>query len=218
MAQLELCRGHSGSLQVWIYVAGRWVHVSTCHGQGMYLFTCCNSSNPVTERTSLPLVLALRKVSQVSTTKTRNLNGMKWKPRVAYHEYQAACHTPTERVMSVSMSPVQSNTFGRPVRTCAPRVSVSLYKRLSYVNQHCQVSVTSCNSRKLWQMSMELDIKISIPWFNKNLLRLSIYNSPTNALFCNKTLIQMSHTKTLKITPTCFDYQLIIVREIFYPG
>jgi hypothetical protein len=30
-------------------------------------------------------------------------------------------------------------------------------------------------------------------------------NGPTNALFCNKTLIQMSQTKTLKITPTCFD-------------
>jgi hypothetical protein len=26
----------------------------------------------------------------------------------------------------------------------------------------------------------------------------SIYNGPTNALVCNKTLIQMSHTKTLK--------------------
>jgi hypothetical protein len=32
-------------------------------------------------------------------------------------------------------------------------------------------------------------------------------NGPTNALVCNKTLIQMSHIKTLKITPTCFDHQ-----------
>jgi hypothetical protein len=31
-------------------------------------------------------------------------------------------------------------------------------------------------------------------------------NGPTNALVCNKTLIQMSHTKTLKIIPTCFDH------------
>jgi hypothetical protein len=45
-----------------------------------------------------------------------------------------------------------------------------------------------------------------------------IYNSPTNALVCNKTLIQMSHTKTLKITPTCFDHQMIIIRELFDPG
>jgi hypothetical protein len=40
----------------------------------------------------------------------------------------------------------------------------------------------------------------------------NIYNGPTNALVCNKTLIQMSHIKTLKITPTCFDHQLIIIR------
>jgi hypothetical protein len=37
---------------------------------------------------------------------------------------------------------------------------------------------------------------------------------PTNALVCNKTFIQMSHIKTLKITPTCFDHQLIIIREL----
>jgi hypothetical protein len=47
---------------------------------------------------------------------------------------------------------------------------------------------------------------------------LSIYNGPTNALVCNKTLIQMSHTKTLKITATCFDNQMIIIRELFDPG
>jgi hypothetical protein len=44
------------------------------------------------------------------------------------------------------------------------------------------------------------------------------YNGPTNALVCNKTLIQISHTKTLKITPTCFDHQMIIIRELFDPG
>jgi hypothetical protein len=43
-------------------------------------------------------------------------------------------------------------------------------------------------------------------------------NGPTNALVCNKTLIQMSHIKTLKITPTCFDHQMIIIRELFDPG
>jgi hypothetical protein len=46
----------------------------------------------------------------------------------------------------------------------------------------------------------------------------TIYNGPTNALVCNKTLIQMSHTKTLKITPTFFDHQMIIIRELFDPG
>jgi hypothetical protein len=38
--------------------------------------------------------------------------------------------------------------------------------------------------------------------------REAMYNGPTNALVCNKTLIQMSHIKTLKITPTCFDHQM----------
>jgi hypothetical protein len=46
----------------------------------------------------------------------------------------------------------------------------------------------------------------------------AIYNGPTNALVCNKTLIQVSHTKTLKITLTCFDHQLIIIRELFDSG
>jgi hypothetical protein len=50
------------------------------------------------------------------------------------------------------------------------------------------------------------------------ILSLSIYNGPTNAVVCNKTLIQMSHTKTLKITPTCFDHQMIIIRELFDTG
>jgi hypothetical protein len=43
-------------------------------------------------------------------------------------------------------------------------------------------------------------------------------NGPTSALVFNKTLIQMSHIKTLKITPTCFDHQLIIIRELYDPG
>jgi hypothetical protein len=37
----------------------------------------------------------------------------------------------------------------------------------------------------------------------------SMCNVLTNVFVFNKTLIQMSHTKTLKITPTCFDHQLI---------
>jgi hypothetical protein len=39
-------------------------------------------------------------------------------------------------------------------------------------------------------------------------------NGPTNALIYNKTLIQISHIKILKTTPTCFDHQLIIIREL----
>jgi hypothetical protein len=54
------------------------------------------------------------------------------------------------------------------------------------------------------------------PW--KYGLYYYIYNGPTNALVCIKTLIQISHTKTFKITPTCFDHQMIIIRELFDPG
>jgi hypothetical protein len=48
--------------------------------------------------------------------------------------------------------------------------------------------------------------------------QFTMCNGSTNALVCNKTLIQMSHIKTLKITPTCFDHQLIIIRELFDPS
>jgi hypothetical protein len=63
--------------------------------------------------------------------------------------------------------------------------------------------------------------------FLDNLLQVSlihrafqytIYNGPTNTLAYNQTLIQMSQTQTFKITPTCFDHQTIIIRELFDPG
>jgi hypothetical protein len=53
---------------------------------------------------------------------------------------------------------------------------------------------------------------------NEETSLISICNVPTNALVCNKTLIQMSCIKTLKITPTCFDHQMIIIMELFDPG
>jgi predicted O-linked N-acetylglucosamine transferase (SPINDLY family) len=40
----------------------------------------------------------------------------------------------------------------------------------------------------------------------------------TNALVCIKTLVHMSPTKTFKITPTSFDHQLIIIRELSDSG
>jgi hypothetical protein len=45
-----------------------------------------------------------------------------------------------------------------------------------------------------------------------------LYKCPTNALVCIKTQIQMSHNKTFKITPTYFDHQMIIIRELSDPG
>jgi hypothetical protein len=47
---------------------------------------------------------------------------------------------------------------------------------------------------------------------------LYVCNGPTNALVCNKTLLQMSHIKTFKITTTCFDHQLITIAELYDPG
>jgi hypothetical protein len=54
--------------------------------------------------------------------------------------------------------------------------------------------------------------------YNKTIIQMShikiLKTTPTNALMYNKTLIQMSGIKVLKITPTCFDRQLIIIREL----
>jgi len=79
------------------------------------------------------------------------------------------CQTPTKRVTSVSRLSVQANTCGRPVRTWRPTypsVCISAFFTSVGIAIHRSVSVTTYNSRKFWQMSMELDIKISIPGFN----------------------------------------------------
>jgi hypothetical protein len=56
-------------------------------------------------------------------------------------------------------------------------------------------------------------------WFSEGKIGIfGMCNGQTNAIVCNKTLIQMSHIKTLKITPTCFDHKLIIIRELFDPS
>jgi hypothetical protein len=71
--------------------------------------------------------------------------------------------------------------------------------------------------RKISSLTIKEEHRSSISLFHRA-FQFTIYNGPTNALFCNKTLIQMSHTKTLKITPTCFDHRMIIIRELFDPG
>jgi hypothetical protein len=40
--------------------------------------------------------------------------------------------------------------------------------------------------------------------------RATIYNGPTNSLVCIKTLIQMSHIKTFKITPSSYCFVMSI--------
>jgi hypothetical protein len=63
---------------------------------------------------------------------------------------------------------------------------------------------------------MKIEFSLISPFHRA--FQFTLYNGPTNALACNKTLIQMSQTKTLKITPTCFDHQMIIIRELLDPG
>jgi hypothetical protein len=67
---------------------------------------------------------------------------------------------------------------------------------------------------EIWLGSLKRVMSISL--FHRA-FQFSMYNGPTNALVCNKTFIQMSHTKTLKITPTCFDHQMVIIRKLFDP-
>jgi hypothetical protein len=50
--------------------------------------------------------------------------------------------------------------------------------------------------------------------YTVNYVHITIYNGPTNAFVCNKALIQMSHTKTLKITPTYRYISLIVHHDI----
>jgi hypothetical protein len=45
-----------------------------------------------------------------------------------------------------------------------------------------------------------------------------MFRSSDDQLVCIKTLIQMSHIKTLKIIPTCLYYQMIIISELSDPG
>jgi hypothetical protein len=70
-------------------------------------------------------------------------------------------------------------------------------------------------------------LQITVQPLSQTLERISLFHrafqftmcfGPTIALVFNKALIQMSHIKTLKITPTCFDHQLIIIRELFDPS
>jgi hypothetical protein len=67
-------------------------------------------------------------------------------------------------------------------------------------------------------LNLNKELKCEIRKLHTKVEIIYEHDSPTNVLVCNKTLIQMSHIKTLKITPTCFDHQMIIIRELFDPG
>jgi hypothetical protein len=75
------------------------------------------------------------------------------------------------------------------------------------------VSFESIAKLKYLETNFTVSLCISISLFQRA-FQFTICNGPTNALVCNKTLIQMTHTKTLKITPTCFDHQLNIIRAL----
>jgi hypothetical protein len=68
----------------------------------------------------------------------------------------------------------------------------------------------------IWNIPVFCEVYKGVSLFHRA-FQFTMCNGQTNALVCNKTLIQMSHIKTLKITPTCFDHQLII-RELFDPS
>jgi hypothetical protein len=74
---------------------------------------------------------------------------------------------------------------------------------------------TTCNRLRTALEKTVMHVGVSL--FHRA-FQFAMYNGPTNVLVCNITLIQMSHTKTLKITATCFDHQMIIIRELFDPG
>jgi hypothetical protein len=58
---------------------------------------------------------------------------------------------------------------------------------------------------QLWRHKREAKLCRCISLIHRA-FQFTIYNGPTNALVCNKILIQMSQTKLFKITPTCFDH------------
>jgi hypothetical protein len=61
------------------------------------------------------------------------------------------------------------------------------------------------------QLAQQMKLILCLFSLFRRAFQFTIYNGPTNALVCNKTLIQMSHTKTIKITPKYFDHQTIII-------
>jgi hypothetical protein len=66
-----------------------------------------------------------------------------------------------------------------------------------------------------WVISVYFNIRNTLPKFFTFPPGHPVYNDPTNALVCNKTLIKIAHTKTLKKSP---QHVSIIIRELFDPG
>jgi hypothetical protein len=104
------------------------------------------------------------------------------------------------------------NTFHRFVDTIRASQPRSPYRSLADINYLCQLSDKLISSYKLIavtkrRMHNSLTPLADTPLYFRRPRHVwgIIRNGPTNALVCIKTLIQMSHTKTFKITPTCFD-------------
>jgi hypothetical protein len=108
------------------------------------------------------------------------------------------------------------------LKTCLTGNAVGFYLKIFYLTMfkkmivRCLDNHGCCMEQSLIKKADSSLASQEFLW-NPKLHKL-IYNGPTNALVCNKALIQMSHTKTLKITPTCFDHQMITNRELFDPG
>jgi hypothetical protein len=65
---------------------------------------------------------------------------------------------------------------------------------------------------------MHKRLKLQFHCFTVHFNSLYVMVQLMHLFVCNKTLIQMPHIKTFKITPTYFDHQMFIIRELFDPG
>jgi hypothetical protein len=77
-------------------------------------------------------------------------------------------------------------------------------------NSYTLFTILNFSETQILQVSVLLFYVTALFLVVTNVGIYTIYNGPTNALVWNKTLIQMSHTKKFKFTPSCFDDHLMI--------
>jgi hypothetical protein len=100
-------------------------------------------------------------------------------------------------VLGRDISSSYSSTINKPYKRDEERSKVAARYHDNYSNEHL---------RKYCFQIQTLPVKFSL---FQRAFQFTIYNGPTNALVRNKTLIQMSHIKTLKIIPTRSDQLMI---------
>jgi hypothetical protein len=130
--------------------------------------------------------------------------------------YCCRCTVPILRIRSLPLGYHILPTL-KHVCYCDKRISHS-YHNVCHFNFYRSMMPEFVKYKRNKYLTTELKDKysFSISQFHRA-FQFTMFKSPTNAFVCNKTLIHMSHIKTLKITPTCFDHQLIITRELMNP-